>query len=413
MFNTKSILAMLMLIGFGTASTTISKVLVSTKTFGYPPDSGSNQYQAYLDNGPTRFNKSFSISFIMFIGMALAYPVWIATTYFEAKRKGEKFSFPKRSFLNIISPALPAACDCTATTLNLYALRYVAASTESMLSGSQILFTALLSFFFLKKKIWCYQLIAIFAAICALVFIGSAELGKADSSEGTTAQRALGIGLIIIGFLVQSIQNVFLEKILEGLEPLEIVGLQGIWGTVIVLVICVPAAYFIQGDEFRAGIDKNNNALTSFESIVDTFYRVGKNSKLAALYFVYLFILFFFNIGVIAVVNYTSAINYTIVITVRSLLVWVIFLIVGAVVGPEGKEGNYSYAELWTNFSFLQLVGFIINLLATIINNRFIQFPCLPYPDEEEKLDNDNSQEDEKKEEEENDENAAENAVAP
>ena len=408
MFDCKSILAMLLLIAFGTASSTVSKVLIVTKTMGYPPDENTPEYPEYIAAGPTKFDKSFSVTFIMCIGMALSYPCWIAWEVFQAHRKGEKYHFPERRWYQWFFPAVPALCDCTATTLNLYGLAYVNASTEQMLSGSQILFTALLSFFFLKKKIWAYQLVAIVLAIVALILIGVAELGAGDSISGTTGQRALGIALIVIGFLIQSIQNVFLEKILEGLEPLEIVGLQGIWGIVIVLGLCIPIAYVIPGGEFRSGKDGEGHALTSFESIVDTFYRIGESSKLAAIYFIYLFILFFFNVGVIAVINYTTALNYTIVITIRALLVWIIFLIVGAAVGEEGREGEYEYAEIWSKWSWAQLVGFLVNICATVVNNRFIELPCLPYPEPEEKLDDNNNEDDEKV-----DDNKLEPDVAP
>ena len=415
MFNTKSILAMLMLIGFGTVSVTMSKVLVTTKTMGFPPDERTPQYEAYLEKGPTKFSKSFSVTFIMFIGMSLSYPTWVVWMYFQAKRKGEEFKYPERKWYQFFYPAIPAITDCTATTLSMYALSYVSASTDSMLSGSQIIFTALLSFFFLKKKIWAYQILAIFCAILSLVLIGIAELGSGDSVSGTTAQRTIGIILIIVAFFVQSIQNVFLEKILDGLNPLEIVGLQGLWGIVIVLGICIPIAYVIPGSEYRKGIDSNGNALTSFESIVDTFHRLGESAKLSALYWSYLFILFFFNIGVITVINFTTALNFTIVSSVKSLLVWIIFLIVGAIVGEEGREGQYEYAEMWTKWSWSQLIGFMMNLVATTINNRFVELPCFSYPEieSEEKLDENQSSMNEEDEDEKAENEKVENEDEP
>lgn len=417
-FDRAAVLSMLLLIGFGTCSSLLSKILVSTKAEGTPPDMDTKDYYGYYDseanitvagwiNGSNRyqkFSKSFSISFIMFIGMFLVYPSWIAYMFIQAKREGRPFVFPKRTFLQFLCPLLPSVCDCTATTLNMYALRYVDASTEGMLSGSQIVFTAILSFFFLKKKIWLFQLIAIVTAVVALVLIGGSEVlkskfeGSDDEEETSTvssSQRFLGVVLIIIAFFVGSIQNVFLEKILEGLEPLEIVGLQGFWGMLVVSFICLPAVYYIptttpypgsdlsspQFPDYRPGKDSNDFALTSFESILDTFDKVKNSQKIAALYFVYLFILFFFNIGVIAVVNYTSALNYTIVVTVRSLLVWIILLIIGHTVGEELRQTEYAYSEIWSRASWMQLSGFILNLVATVINNRFYEFPCLPYPE--------------------------------
>ena len=403
MFNAKSILAMLMLIGFGTVSVTMSKVLVTTKTMGYPPDENTPQYAPYIEKGPTKFSKSFSVTFIMFIGMSLSYPTWVAWMYIQAKRRGEAFKYPERRWYHFFYPAVPALTDCTATTLSMYALSYVTASTDAMLSGSQIIFTALLSFFFLKKKIWAYQILAIFCAILSLVLIGVAELGSGDTVSGTTTERTIGIVLIILAFFVQSIQNVFLEKILDGLDPLEVVGLQGLWGIVLVLGVCIPIAYFIPGSEYRSGVDSDGNALTSFESIVDTFHRLSESTKLSALYWSYLFILFFFNIGVITVINFTTALNFTIVSSVKSLLVWIIFLIVGAIVGEEGRAGQYEYAEIWTKWSWSQLFGFMMNLVATVINNRFVELPFFSYPEveSEEKLDDSQAS----KEEEDNVEN--------
>ena len=79
------------------------------------------------------------------------------------------------------------------------------------------------------------------------------------------------------------------------------------------------------------------------------------------------------------------------------------FLIVGAIVGEEGRAGQYEYAEIWTKWSWSQLFGFMMNLVATVINNRFVELPFFSYPEveSEEKLDDSQAS----KEEEDNVEN--------
>jgi len=142
---------------------------------------------------------------------------------------------------------LPACCDMTATSLMYVGLTMTYASVFQMLRGAVIIFTGLLSYFFLKRKLKGYHCTGMAMVLCGLVLVGVASVMLGDSSA-SAPNPITGDILIICAQLVVAIQMVIEEKFISkyNVPPLQVVGWEGIWGFSILSCILV-IMYYIPG----------------------------------------------------------------------------------------------------------------------------------------------------------------------
>ncbi|KAM3567268.1 hypothetical protein VYU27_010583, partial [Nannochloropsis oceanica] len=61
----------------------------------------------------------------------------------------------------------------------------------------------------------------------------------------------IGVGFILLSCLVQGTQYVFEEKVMtvEGLPPMVLVGLEGLWGVLLMLFLVFPLAFCLPGTD--------------------------------------------------------------------------------------------------------------------------------------------------------------------
>lgn len=84
------------------------------------------------------------------------------------------------------------------------------------------------------------------------------------------------------------------------IDSAKIVGYEGLWGTVLMVVIFLPIAYFIPGPE-GDGLHENS---------LDTLYMIGHSGELTGILIGSLISSFFYNIvGMIVIGKYLSLLN--------------------------------------------------------------------------------------------------------
>src|SRR5690349_7737553 len=82
-----------------------------------------------------------------------------------------------------------------------------------------------------------------------------------SASQPSDGDVVLGIFVVVLGSDVNSIQNVIEEKILKGcdlVEPLELVGWEGVFGTLLSSLIMLPIVQHIPGDDCGCAEDTLN-----------------------------------------------------------------------------------------------------------------------------------------------------------
>lgn len=353
-----AVLGMLIL---GTATSVCMKVMLGLEAPGY---------MGQVHN----FDKPFMQSIQMFFGMSFAYFI---NKCWDPENKGPR---PKSTFRQKVMASIPSAFDLFASTLMTFGLIYINVSVFQMLRGSMVIFSAVLSIIFLKKHIHCYEWFAITTTIIALVMIGVAGvfIPQAESSSAPTfnaGQKLLGCILVILSQLVQAAQIVTEEFILRDINmpALEIVGWEGIWGLVMMVLIACPFAYIVPfGGNDPSPLGK------SLENIFDSFQQLFNSSSVLTVSLIFIVAVMLYNIFGMLVTSGSSAINRTILEAARTLLIWITMLIANA--------AHWGFGEVWAPWSWLELAGFILLIISTLMYNAIIKLPFFSYPSKEQPL---------------------------
>jgi len=96
----------------------------------------------------------------------------------KARAKGLKLQYNKLCFV------LPAVFDLLSSTLNFIGLTMATASAAQLMSSANILCTAILSYFFLKRRYTGLQIIGVLLLIIGIVIIGTASvMGTEDKVQ--------------------------------------------------------------------------------------------------------------------------------------------------------------------------------------------------------------------------------------
>jgi len=142
------------------------------------------------------------------------------------------------------------------------------------------------------------------------------------------------------------------EKLMDKfpLPSLKVVGLEGIFGFVILSLILVPMYYIRPGGH---SIENTPDALHQMgDNVIIPLAMVGNACSIAC-----------FNFCGISVTQQLSASHRMVLDSVRTLVVWAVSLGIG-----------------WEEFHLMQLLGFLVLSLGAITYNKIIQIPGFYYP---------------------------------
>lgn len=223
-----------------------------------------------------------------------------------------------------------------------------------MLRGATIVFSGILSVIFLKKKLVLHHWIGMLTVTAGLACVGATVLlpdpnKKHSSDDPPQNMFALGLILILSGQVLASVQMVVEEIFLKSgnYSPFNVVGMEGMFGTLIMGLFVLPLCYFLPGDN-----------LGSYENAIDAFVQVGQAPGLLALVIAYVFSIAFFNFFGLSVSKTLSTIHRTLIDACRTILVWITSIIIGP-----------PFGESWGKWSWLQLIGFFFLIVGTALYN--------------------------------------------
>ncbi|XP_052106886.1 solute carrier family 35 member F6-like isoform X2 [Mytilus californianus] len=259
--------------------------------------------------------------------------------------------------------AVPTMCDLIGTSVAGIGLIYVDASVWQMLRGSIIIFAGILSKIFLKRKLrvvhWCGMLVT----MIGLVLVGCSSVFKSQhTAEGS--KTILGIILILASQVVSASQMVIEEMFLKkrSLHPLQVVGTEGSFGALLMIAVVLPVMYFIPGS------DVNN----SYENSLDAIYQIFSEPRLLVFCLLYLLSIAFYNYFGLAVTKSLTAVHRTLIDACRTILVWVVDLLIFYAFDKDfGEPFDKTYG-------LLQVDGFLFLLIGTALYNELVVVPCIP-----------------------------------
>jgi drug/metabolite transporter (DMT)-like permease len=139
---------------------------------------------------------------------------------------------------------LPTAFDLFESICRNVSNIMLAPSISQMMRSSLVIFTALLSVIFLKRKLFRHHYVSIAAVVIGLFFVGLSSFlsGSDGNSTRTLGMIALGIILQLIGQCSGATSYILEEKFLgdcDQLTPEELIGWEGFW-SILFWIIALP-----------------------------------------------------------------------------------------------------------------------------------------------------------------------------
>ncbi|CAK4672805.1 hypothetical protein LEN26_009307 [Aphanomyces euteiches] len=290
---------------------------------------------------------------------------------------------------------LPAILDLASTILAFTGLLWVPASVYQMSNGAVLVFSAFIAMRFLGRELYCYQILSILlVTLAVIVFSVAGILGDGNHDitpfdiyvNITQAQlpniaittsdvkHAVGIIFILLAQVVLAVQFAVEEYFMveRHVSPLLLVGVEGFWGLVLLLLLMPVLRMTPTSDSLLAQI--------WHEDYTDTWEKIKHSSSLWWVVLLYMFCIGLYNIAALYVTKYLSAVVRSMLEIGRTVGVWVVGVTVYYVFSWNGPN---SPGEAWTPWSWVQLVGFLLLVLATLTYKQTIHFPCIGlYQDE-------------------------------
>lgn len=268
---------------------------------------------------------------------------------------------------------LPAFCDMTGTSLMYVGLTLTDASIFQMLRGSIVVFTAILSVVFLKARYGIHKWIGIALVIVGTLTVGLSSFvctkdGDSDGDSGTN-KAMLGNFLIIIAQVIGAVQMVVEEKFISGYDvpPLEVVGWEGFFG-LSTLTVVLTIMYHIKAPssfcpEPVCGDDTDfTQHCDHFEDSIDAFTQMKNSGILVLFILLNVTSIAFFNFLGVSITKHINASTRMVLDSLRTVVIWAFSLLVN-----------------WESFCYVQVIGFAVVLLGTLIFNDLIKVPGIKY----------------------------------
>ena len=228
-----------------------------------------------------------------------------------------------------------------------------------------IIFVALLKYFVLNYKLERYQWLGVLMNALAIVMVsGSAFFDPASAQDFTSV--ATGIGILLIGCLVMSFQFVLEETVMangqDGAPPLVVVGMEGFWGTLIMIFLVFPVAHALPGHDQG-----------SLENVWDSLTMIANSGELQGMCVFYVLAITGFNVSAIFVTFLMDSVWRSILANFRPVAVW------GADLLLFYGLTAHTFGEAWTDWSWLQLAGMLLLFLGTAVYNASVRLPGYAY----------------------------------
>lgn len=256
----------------------------------------------------------------------------------EAKAKGLSLSFSFFWFL------IPACFDILSSTLLYIGLAMVDASVMQIISCTVLIWIALFSIVYLKRRYTLQQYVGLGALITGVSIVAAgAIVGK---GKGKSENSPFGIVCLILSVIFAGMLMVSEEKLLTKFyaHPLQVVGLEGTFGLLIFMVLlaifyyipCTPTGSFC--------------VYGRLEDTPRALREISTNGLLLGMVVLAITSLGFFNYFGVSLTKVASATHRGAVNAVRPFTVWIFCLI-----------------AKWEVFSWIQLVGYIVAIYGMIL----------------------------------------------
>lgn len=297
----------------------------------------------------------------MFIGelsVFLVYWVFYKSPYARNKRSllSIETAEPELSLVQSFKLAIPSICDLCGTTLVNIGLLYTPVSIYQMTRGSIVLFVAIFSVIFLKRRITKLEWISLILVTLGVIIVGlsgsNSSSTESDLSNETASLVIFGMFLIVLAEICQAAQFVIEEYILsqQSILPLQLVYYEGFYGATVLMTV------FIFMHVVVGTISNPSDFQASPFNLIESFSEMFSNRVVLLSSVCIMISIASFNFFGISLTHELSATARSTVDTCRTLLVWILAIAMG-----------------WESFLFLQFLGFVVLVFGSLCFNGVLQ----------------------------------------
>ncbi|KAL3073430.1 hypothetical protein niasHT_038568 [Heterodera trifolii] len=242
----------------------------------------------------------------------------------------------------------PACCDVLGTSTMYVGLNLTTASSFQMLRGAVIIFTGLLSVSFLRAQLRGFKWLGMGLVAFGLVIVGVTDIMFDDNPKDDINGVITGDLLIVMAQIIVAIQMVWEQKYLMQYDvpPLLAVGLEGLFGMIVLGTLMVPMYYI------RVPATFSRDPEHRLEDVFHAFAQIHQKPIILAPLFLTITSIAFFNFAGVTVTKRLSATTRMVLDSVRTLLIWA-----------------FSIPFFGERFIPLQLVGFALLILGMFVYN--------------------------------------------
>lgn len=330
------------------------------------------------------FQKPWFVTFVMFVAMATSLlfdkTMWRKRNGLQEslidscpKQPSEHASLTWGQKVRMV--AFPAVFDIIATGLCSMGFLYIPASVWQLLRGAEMVFSAIFAVVFLRRKFLIFHWLGVLMCTLGIVLVGLASVwgsesqptnASAASQEENVQLMLFGMGLALGGQVVQAAQVIAEEYLLKevDLPGLQIVGFEGIWGGLIMLIVVFPLLLWLPGSDHGHLEDER-----------EAWSMVTSNPALLSTICIYTFSCAVYNMAGIAVTGALSAVHRVMLEAFRTSIVWIFGLSV-----HYFHDRRSPFGEAWTPWSWLEVCGFMVLMLGQAVYGEMLRLPCFTYP---------------------------------
>lgn len=246
--------------------------------------------------------------------------------------------------------SIPTLLDLFATACGTTGLLYTPVSVYQMLRGAMLVFTAMMSVLFLRRRLSAMNYAGIGLCLMGTFLVGVANILADTSSRKNTI---FGIGVILLGQVLQAGQAVMEEFLLQDkqISSVRVVAWEGLFGVFHCVLWVFPIVYLLPGRDHG-----------HLEDVVDAWYMLSHSWAIAGIICMDMTMMLFYNLCGMEVTDSLSAVHRVVIETLRTIAVWVVDLAIYYLISP-------SLGEAWTKWSWLQLAGFMLMVAGTVVYN--------------------------------------------
>ena len=207
---------------------------------------------------------------------------------------------------------------------------YAATCSFQMLRGSVIIFTGLMSVAFLGNRLQIHHWVGMITVIVGLVVVGIGDYVFFNGGGSGLDKYTVLAGdlLIVLAQIITAVQMTVEEEIIKKykIQPLQGVGLEGIFGFFTLTILLVPM-YYIPWHLPQSSSSWQERK--SFEDTRDAFSQWAYSPQVLVASLGLVFSIAFFNFAGLTVTETMNATTRMVLDTLRSIIIWVISLVAG------------------------------------------------------------------------------------